>query len=330
MSVEQMDKDALNTLTDEERAALAEDEHTEAEKAAMQEIAGDDDDEGEDDETDDAEGAAAAPIEGTEDEGDTASEDNKETEAAAEGTKEAAAAASEIGADDDENIVLPRYESGLPEDFDDQVKGNKEAISELNKRLRDGDIEMDEYQSQMSDLNDRRDGLNDLRTRANMAASMNAQAAKQEWNLTVKRFARRIAKGEGIDYTKDETRGRDLDAFVKVLAADEKNADKTYTWFLTEAHKRVKALHGIPGKPAGEAEGEGKPIDAGKPAKQAKPQRKPPVGDVPKNLSQVPGADGPGDVSGEFSDLDGLEGLELEDAIAKMSPAQRERWLKAA
>jgi hypothetical protein len=40
----------------------------------------------------------------------------------------------------------------------------------------------------------------------------------------------------------------------------------------------------------------------------------------------VPGGDGPGDVEGEFAHLDALEGEALESAIAKMSPAQREKF----
>ena len=59
-----------------------------------------------------------------------------------------------------------------------------------------------------------------------------------------------------------------------------------------------------------------------------KASRKPPLDAVPKTLAQVPGSDGPGDVDGnEFSDVDRLTGDAMEAAIAKMSAAQRDRYM---
>ncbi len=45
----------------------------------------------------------------------------------------------------------------------------------------------------------------------------------------------------------DTGKQADLDMFVKSLANDAKNGDKPAEWFLVEAHKRVKALHGLLG-----------------------------------------------------------------------------------
>ena len=64
------------------------------------------------------------------------------------------------------------------------------------------------------------------------------------------------------------------------------------------------------------------------PVADAKAKRKPPVDAAPTTLAQVPGSDGPGDVSDEFSDVLALDGLEFEEAIARMSPAQREKFLR--
>ncbi len=48
----------------------------------------------------------------------------------------------------------------------------------------------------------------------------------------------------------------------------------------------------------------------------------------PAIAAQVPGSDGPGDVDGnEFSDVDRLTGDTQEAAIAKMSAAQRDRYM---
>ena len=103
---------------------------------------------------------------------------------------------------------------------------------------------------------------------------------------------------------------------VRSLARDPKHQDKPPEWFLTEGHKRVKALHGIDAKPAPPA------------IADPKASRKPPIDAAPKTLAQVPGSDGPGDVDGnEFSDVDRLTGHAQEGAIRKMSPAQRERYM---
>ena len=51
--------------------------------------------------------------------------------------------------------------------------------------------------------------------------------------------------------------------------------------------------------------------------------------EILNTLAQVPGSDGPGDVAGEFADVLALDGMEYEAAIARMTPAQRERFLRA-
>jgi len=134
-----------------------------------------------------------------------------------------------------------------------------------------------------------------------------------------------VAKNEGIDYNKDPARAADLDTFVKALANNDTNSDKPMSWFLIEAHKRVKALHGDVAAPA--------PTPAPAPAPTAAQAiaaaaaaRKPDASAAPKTLAQVPGGDGPGDIAGEFAGLDNLEGDALEDAIARMSPAMREKY----
>lgn len=71
-----------------------------------------------------------------------------------------------------------------------------------------------------------------------------------------------------------------------------------------------------------------KPADKKDVVAEAVAARKPALDKAAKTLAQVPGSDGPGDVEGEFANLDSLEGEALEDAIKKMSPDQRERFAK--
>ena len=138
---------------------------------------------------------------------------------------------------------------------------------------------------------------------------MTAQTAEQQWRSTVDSFLN--AQAKVMDYRANAEAMGDLDAFVKMLA-----------------HKRVMALHGGNAAPAPAPA----PAAASSPAEakaRASAARKPDPTAAPATLAQVPGADGPGDVGGEFGDVLSLDGMEYESDIARMTPAQRERFARA-
>jgi hypothetical protein len=314
-----IDPDILATLTDEERAAI-EEGMTDSEKEALAALAeeGDDDD----DDNDDNSTMDAAPIEGKgADAGDSGTVKPGADDKPADGAQ--AAAADDKPSDEEvaPEKFKPQYEASLPQDFDDQVKAVSEESRALAQQFKDGEIDFDEFESKRAELDSKRDELRELKVKAEIATEMSQQSAQQEWTFTVKSFVRATAKSDGIDYARDEAKRGDLDMFVKALAQDPKTADKEMGWFLEEAHRRVKALHGLGKQEAAAPAGEKKP---------EKPNRKPPLDAAPKTLAQVPGGDGPGDVGDEFADLDSLEGEALERAIAKMSPAQREKFAMGA
>ena len=204
----------------------------------------------------------------------------------------------------------------MPDDFDEQVKSVDDREAALLEKFKAGELEADDFVVENRRLSNERRELDTLRTKAEIAREMGAQTAEQEWNFTVTNFMRKVKRDEGIDYATDEAKGTDLDTFVKALANNPANADKDYDWFLIEAHKRAKVLHGI--------------TEQKKETPAAK-TRKPPTDKLPATLAQVPGGDGPGDISGdEFSELDALDGLEYERALASMSKEKRDRYLKAA
>ncbi len=312
MSVENgIDKDLLDTLTPEERAAIEDQEFSPEELAAMKGIAADGDPDGDDDGDDDQQ-----PEKKT--------DENPEVKpaVAAEPAVKTTEAANPAPDQASESVVAPTYNAQLPADYDEQVAALKSETRALAEKFKAGELEFDDYQTQLDQLNERRDQLAEIRLKASISEEMKEQTQEQLWNSTVNKFVTTTARVEGIDYAKDTEKQADLDTFVKTLASNPKNADKNFDWFLTEAHKRVKALHGITDKKE----------DPSDPPKKddppAKPTRKPPLEAAPKTLAHVPGSDGPGDVGGEFADLDALEGMELEQALAKLSPAQRERYLK--
>jgi hypothetical protein len=209
----------------------------------------------------------------------------------------------------------------LPSDYDEQLGALKQEFANLAEQFKQGDIDFEEYQAATDQLADRRDALTSLRTKAEISREMQEQSAEQEWQWTIRRFVAKTAREEKIDYQSDEAKRNDLDAFVKVLAANPANAKKDGDWFLNEAHRRVKALHGIAETPAQKSSPPSKP--------DAPVSRRPRLEAVPKTLASVPGSDGPGDIGDEFADIDKLDGVALERAIARMSPQQREKYARA-
>jgi hypothetical protein len=309
----ELDADIAATLTPEELEAInADDSPTEHDIMRAGED-GDDDDDGDDADDDSADDAP--PAEGKDTPADaTAPADDTPDEPG----DAPAPAAPEAAADK----PATRYEAQLPSDYDAQLKTLKDRDAELRQRYKDGEIDIDERDAGLSGLTEEREALLVARTKAEISQEMSAQSAQQQWQNTVNRAMADFAKPEngGIDYRKDEAKAADLDQFVKVLANRAENNDKPMEWFLSEAHKRVQALHGVK---VPEPDAKRKAMD------DALAKRKPPLASAPKNLSQVPGGDGPGDVASEFADIDALDGQALEDAIARMTPTQRSRYLAA-
>lgn len=283
---------ALATLSPEEIASLEESALSPEEEAALKRISATDDEGDADDDSSAAATVTAPDDAATATDADPVIEDEKSPE------------------------FKPRYQVAMPDDFDAQVKAVDDREAALLEKFKMGELEADDFVVENRKLSNERRELDTLRTKAEIAREMGAQTAEQEWNWTVTNFMRKVKRDEGIDYATDEAKGTDLDTFVKALANNPANADKDYDWFLIEAHKRAKVLHGI--------------TEQKKETPAAK-TRKPPTDKLPATLAQVPGGDGPGDISGdEFSELDALDGLEYERALASMSKEKRDRYLKAA
>lgn len=314
----------MSQLSDEERAALEEDELSPEERAALTAIAGDT---GEDADEDEDEG----DVEDAVDTNAAGKDDDADDKGGKPDVKAADTALPDgDGVDDDDAPppFKPHYKVEVPADLDEQIAALTTKEADLAKQMKDGDIDMGEFLAQQRTVAKEIAKLESTRERAATFEELNAQAATQEWNWTVEQFMRRVKKNEGIDYAPDSAMGGDFDTFVRAIAVRPENADKDFAFFLAEAHKRVKALHGIADKGATKLpkeEKDGKGAD-GKPT-----ARKPGVKNLPADLAHVPGGDGPGDVGDdEYAALDKLEGLAYETALAAMPKAARDRYLQAA
>ena len=287
-----LDEQTSSTLTDAELEAIKDDGYSEDERQALASIAGDDN-EGDDD----------GPEDDDEDDGDDGEDGEDET-------GEDAAQPQEF---------RTSYQAALPENFDATLAAINAEASRLATQFRDGEIDFDEYTAALSNVTAQRDALTATKIKAEIAAEMQAQDSQQRWRWTVEQFIARTAADEKIDYRTDAAKLKDFDLFVKALASDDANASRPAEWFLAEAHKRVKALHGV----ATTAPSADTRQQTTRPT-----SRKPDLKAVPKTLAHVPGSDGSGDVESEFADLYRLDGLEYETAIARMSPAQREKFAR--
>lgn len=295
-----LDDELLATLTPEERDAFEASEYDEQELDTIKKIAGeasdDDDADDEDDEDEDAE-----PVEGKA----APKADDADHQRVDEQAAEAKPATDDVPAP-------ARYDDQLPSDYDDKIAALKARDAELRQRFKDGDIDIDERDAGLAEIAAEREQLLIQKAAAETLARINEQNQRQAQADYERRFVERV-KADGIDYTQR----RNINLFNTLLAElQEEHGDKGRDWLWNEAHKAVMRARGILRQASAD------------PVTEAARSRKPPVDAAPKTLAQVPGSDGPGDVSDEFSDVLALDGLEFEEAIARMSPAQRERFLR--
>lgn len=324
---------SLALLTPEERAAIAGDEGDPADAKALEAV------------IKGAEAAAAAkPDDDSDDDGAESEGGTTDATTAAEAAEAAAAAApaaapasapaaapapaapapaaASTPPDDDDLVpaIATVHVSPLPADYDARVEGVKTELSALRQKFKDGDLDIDQYEAEKDKLEEQRRQLDLVKVRHDLARDQVEQGERTAWATGVNNLYK-VATKDGVDYAADEAKRADLDAMLKTLAARQENADKSMSWFLREAHRRVLALHDIrPGTPA--------PSPA--PAAPAAPARRapPPTSALPPSLAQVPGTTGPGDDGGsEYQQLDALEGEALEDALARLSPRDRQRYL---
>lgn len=289
----------IEALMSEEELAAINDGLDEDEVDALTAIAGEDDSDGDSDDADE-EGQDSGDGDGADDGGDA---EGGYSESAEQEDPAPPAATSRRA-----------YRANLPESFAEDVAAVDADSEALAESFKAGDLDFDEYRAEMSKLDTRRDALASVKLKAEISTEMEQQSAEQQWQDAINALVKRAATEDKIDYVKDASKQQDLDTFVKVLAANQANANRPMDWFLAEAHKRVKALHGIQ---------TAAPVPGGKPS-----PRRPSLSALPKTLAHVPGGDGPGDVGDEFATIDALDGIELEDALARMTPAQRDKYAR--
>lgn len=252
-------------------------------------------------------------------------------------------------ADDDDEIdepFVPAFSAKAPENFDARMtEFDKKDAADL-KEFKDEKIEIDEFLRRQRETQKLRDELASLKLKADIASESTEQLTTQQWDWECRRFMRNAAKHDGIDYRKGGNAEQHFDEWnrqVVALGNDKSNNGKPGEWFLTEAHRRTKAILGLKGtqgapdeaEQKANAEIERKRLETEKKEKEAAAiaarSKKSGEKALPKTLGGVPAAAGTElgkDHEGEFAHLEGLTGLELEVAVAAMKPEEQDRWAR--
>lgn len=292
-----MNEEIDDGLTDEERAALNEDD------GGTEETTNTDADDG-------AGGDDGKGTEGAEDPAKAGGDD-----AAADAT---ASAASDAQADDGATAATetqpqpaPVLVAALPENVDAKLAEITTQKGTLLDQFDNGDITAREYQSQLDALNKQERTIERQIERAEIAAETEKQRLQNDWNATCARFV-----DTNPVYKDNQRLYRALDAEVRELATKPETANWSGQKFLDEAHKNLKAAFGLQ---------DSTPAQDGK--RKTAPQR-----ELPPNLAKIPAADVEDTNGGRFAVLDRLannDPIAYEEALNKMSSAERDAYLSA-
>lgn len=217
---------------------------------------------------------------------------------------------------------IPTYTFSV-EELQQKETEAAQKIANLTKQFEAGDITIAQYLEQRDEI---RDELQSLRIKSELRTELTEENIRNAWEQEQEQF---FAEHPEWTLEKNPALYGALNEQVKALAADPAHANWSGSRILNEAMKEVAKYIRPPSEDGGakeRAEGaaatkEGDEKGAGKEGKEKMPKPKP-----PQTLAHVPAAKETETGQGEFDGLDRLEGLELEKAIARMSPEQQERY----
>ena len=229
------------------------------------------------------------------------SEDNEDKDGIQEGQENKKPEATGDDSDNPDNLSAGHV---------DLDKLYNDKVSDLDKRLDDGDVDFEEYKKELVSIERER-------SRAIVREEIAMQQAEQVWEAEQTSFfaENKYIKGNEIVY----------DAFarkVNQLLGDTAWAKKPGADILVEAKKQIDSAFGFkPGK-ADKDKKDDEPAKAVAKAKKASASR-----GGPRTLKDVPASTSNND-SDAFAYLDKLDGQAYERAVAKLSDAELEAYAK--
>lgn len=291
MSTEMTDEEILAGLTDEERAAMEEDDGGAEEPEQT-------------DEEREAEEAADGEEEA----------DGEPDEAAADDAGEADAADGEPDADEIPVVAAaPIYVAEAPADAEARLAQIAADKEKLVGQFDDGELTAKEYQQELDKLAREERGIERQIDKAEIARDMAEQQAAAERDKQVNDFLGEV----GIPRNPEDPQFQVLNKAVIMIANLEDSANKSAREILQEAYELCVFKKQIAGKAAAPAPA---------PAKAA---RKPIV--APPTLGRLPAAEMTDTSEGNrFAHLDRMDPVAREEALAKMSEADQNAYLQYA
>lgn len=284
-------EEELALLTEEERDGYLDDEDDdEGEEGNGDEGAGEGDDDPQDDPTLAVDDPAAAAQATADDQGDGAE------------TKE-----------DFTTQPKPLFNAELPADIQAQRTAIDEKEDDLDKQFDEGDITFSEHKKALREINQQRNALDRAELKAELAAEAYQTQIDNSWQASQTAF---FSAHPEINTAND----------VQMTALDHLVRQET---------KAVLDKGGVIGVPELErayAKFKQAFNIADSAPKQQQKQVKTPKNEniVPPNLGTLPAATANDTDDGKFAALDRLEGTAYEDALAKLTDAQRDEYLRSA
>lgn len=265
--------------------------------------------------------AAALAEQQNEEDGEGAGEGAGEGEAAAAAAAAAAEpdAAAKEAAEAAENaklVDLPKgWNAQLPEDYETRVKANDDAQDANLKSYNDGDISMDEYVKEQRRLDRESRALDKEKDGIELDRKLAAQEVIGRWQGVMSAFLPQHPelnttkfRGDAFDTILQRVTGETLKKGKMPGLAD---AEKAYKEWCTEFN--VEPTNVTAQK------------KATVPAKKEKVKTK-----VPPTLGGLPAAQATDTQDGRFAQLDRMTGEKYEEALAKLSSAERDAYLQYA
>lgn len=221
-------------------------------------------------------------------------------------------------AEENRRLQARQYVSELSPDHAQKVADVEARMADISTKFQNGEITYEKMQEQNRAAQAEKDGLLAASIKAQISAEMKAKTEKEaaeqaatqaesdkvEWSKTIEVFF--DSKPDAVDYKVDTVKQKDLDVYVKALAADPDNANQPMEWFLQQGHALVKAKHGI--------------AAANQPAnKQVQEKEAKPASPI-ITLSDLPGGITP--AKSEIEQFDQSSGAALTNRFMNMTPAQ--------
>ena len=205
----------------------------------------------------------------------------------------------------------PLFNADLPADIEAQRTALDEKEAAIDQQYDEGDILFTEHKQALRDINKQRNALDRAELKAELAAEAYQTQIDNSWQASQTAF---FASHPELN-TANEVQMTALDHLVR--QETKATLDKGGSIGVPElerAYTKYKQAFNI---------------EAAAP-KQAKAPSAKNEGVIPPNLGKLPAATANDTDDGKFAHLDRLEGVAFEDALAKLSDAQRDEYLRSA